>query len=81
MRYALTILLLVVTLAAQWHPLVQGSALAFWVLAVAYGGLQVEVAVSFVHDGSHGSVGHSPFVWTCLASLHDFINGTSSVLW
>lgn len=81
MRYALTIALLIITLALQWHPVAQQSALAFWGLAVAYGFLQVEVAVSFVHDGSHGSVGHSPLVWTSLAALHDFINGTSSVLW
>lgn len=79
-RYAITIALLVVVYTLQWVP--EGnSSTTFWVAAVLYGFLQVEVAVSFVHDGSHGSVGHNPAVWTALASCHDFINGTSSVLW
>ncbi|KAL8278407.1 hypothetical protein RQP46_009097 [Phenoliferia psychrophenolica] len=81
LRYGLTIVLLAIVLGLQWHPTVQNSALAFWSLAVLYGCLQVEVAVSFVHDGSHGSIGHNPRIWTTLAALHDFINGTSSVLW
>ena len=81
LRYGLTLVLLVAVLGLQWSPIVQNSSLAFWGIAIAYGCLQVEVAVSFVHDGSHGSISHNPRIWTALAALHDFINGTSSVLW
>ncbi|KAI5476337.1 delta-5 desaturase [Pseudohyphozyma bogoriensis] len=81
-RYAITVALMIGIMGyLQWSSMVISSTSAFFGVAVLYGFLQVEVAVSFVHDASHGSISHNPAVWKGLLAFHDLLIGASSVLW
>ncbi|KAJ3012787.1 hypothetical protein HKX48_006092 [Thoreauomyces humboldtii] len=36
---------------------------------------------TIVHDASHASFSHKPWVWTVFGAWHDFMNGASHVAW
>ena len=39
------------------------------------------VGLHILHDGSHFTYTHNPYVWLAMMSTHDFINGASHILW
>ncbi|CAG8584270.1 7137_t:CDS:10 [Diversispora eburnea] len=51
------------------------------ILAIILGFSCSQVGLNQLHDSSHFSVTHDPFVWRILGATHDFLNGCSSLIW
>jgi fatty acid desaturase len=57
------------------------STRAIVALATIFGLSLAQVSAHIVHDGSHSSFTHNPFVWQFMAAFHDFVNGCSNHCW
>ncbi|CAG8489278.1 9106_t:CDS:2 [Funneliformis mosseae] len=49
--------------------------------AILMGFACAQVGLNPLHDASHFSVTNDPFVWKILGATHDFLNGSSHLVW
>ncbi|KAI9219950.1 fatty acid desaturase-domain-containing protein [Blastocladiella britannica] len=52
-----------------------------WLAALVLGFFCAQVGLNPLHDASHFTISHSPLVWRVIGASHDFINGSSYVVW
>jgi fatty acid desaturase len=64
-----------------FSPFIASHSSLLYLCSAIFGLALGQVACHLVHDGSHGSFTHSPFVWNCMALCQDFVNGCSSLNW
>ena len=81
-RYLAVLTLIAVAYYLQFFDsLVSTSAVLSAIAAVGLGFGCAQIGLLPMHDASHCSFTHSPFVWRLLGSLHDFLNGASYLNW
>ncbi|KAI9106183.1 delta5 fatty acid desaturase [Phlyctochytrium arcticum] len=67
--------------ATFFVPFVRDNLVLSSITSVIFGVLCAESCFTIVHDGSHASFSHRPWVWVALGAWHDFVNGASQVSW
>jgi fatty acid desaturase len=81
-RYALVYSTVILSYYAQFYfAPVRDNFLLSIVACVALGFACAQVGLLPLHDASHCSFSHSPWLWRILGATHDFINGCSYLNW
>lgn len=81
-RYFLVYSTVALSYYAQfYYGPVRDSYILSFVSAVVLGFACAQVGLLPLHDASHCSFGHSPWLWRILGASHDFINGCSYLNW
>ncbi|CAG8471605.1 11250_t:CDS:10 [Paraglomus occultum] len=81
-RYAWIYGLLIGSYYSQYYiPFVSDHILLQVLLAIALGFAAAQVGLNPLHDASHFAVTHNPWVWKLLGATHDFLNGSSFLVW
>ncbi|RHZ54733.1 hypothetical protein Glove_423g15 [Diversispora epigaea] len=81
-RYALIYGSLIGSYYAQFYiPSIVEMTWLQIILAIILGFSCSQVGLNQLHDSSHFSVTHDPFVWRILGATHDFLNGCSNLIW
>ncbi|KAL7752584.1 sphingolipid delta-4 desaturase [Sorochytrium milnesiophthora] len=50
-------------------------------LAIVLGFFCAQLGLNPLHDASHFTISHNPFMWKLVGATHDFLNGASYVVW
>ncbi|KAJ3166494.1 hypothetical protein HDU88_003363 [Geranomyces variabilis] len=81
-HYAAVATTIVTSYYAQfWIPAVRDSLILSTLAALILGVACAQSCFSIVHDASHASFTHNPWLWTFFGAWHDFMNGASHVAW
>ncbi|KAI8917733.1 delta-5 desaturase [Powellomyces hirtus] len=81
-HYAVVIGAIVGSYYAQFFvPVVRDSLALSTIAALVLGLFCAQSCFTIVHDASHASFSHKPWLWTAFGAWHDFMNGASHVAW
>ncbi|TPX62736.1 hypothetical protein SpCBS45565_g06946 [Spizellomyces sp. 'palustris'] len=82
LHYLLIATLTILTYTLNFFvPTVRDNPLLSSAVSIFLGILGAQSCFTIVHDGSHASFTHRPWIWKALGAWHDFINGASQVAW
>jgi len=65
----------------HFHPYIRSSVILQSILALILGFGCAQVGLHPLHDASHFAITHNPNVWLWLGASHDFLNGSSYLIW
>lgn len=79
-RYFMVLALALLSLYVQAY-LLRHHTVAQFLMGVPCGILLALVAMLILHDASHFSITHWPVMWRVFGAMHDFVNGSSYLIW